>query len=101
MSRILVDIRNPWDRSVIALSQKFFTIKTIAKETGLTISQVNYRRRLANLRIQDRRNGLTPETALILENIRRQLKSIEKLKEAGYIGRANGHRVTLQPPKIR
>lgn len=47
----------PAGRDVARLAEKGFTAEFIAKQTGLTVSQVNYRAAQAGIRLRDYRQG--------------------------------------------
>lgn len=75
-----VDPKNPWDKAVKDLSKEF-NANVIAAHTGLTESQVTYRRRVLNCRVMDHRRGLSPESKAILARYDRAIGACRALRE--------------------
>lgn len=73
--------KNPWDQKVKILCQRGFYGETIARETGLTISQVRYRITKFNLRPSDFRRGYSRDAQDILNRINSALGTCRELKK--------------------
>lgn len=69
-----VDTSNPWDKAVAELVAKGFYIKTIARLTGLTESQVSYRTHSFGLSPIAYRRGEGTEAARALEPLQRLIR---------------------------
>lgn len=66
---------NGWDAMVVALGNRGMTAKAIARETGLSESQVRTRLSKQGLHLWDVRNGITPQARHQLAEVRRALKA--------------------------
>ncbi len=74
-----VDFTNHFaDAKVKKLKQKQFTHDTIARHTGLTVSQVNYRVKKGNLSIpMDYRRGTSPAARGLIKDLDEQLRAMK------------------------
>lgn len=72
---------NAWDQKVKILCHRGFYAGTIARQTGLTISQVRYRIDKFNLRPNDFRRGYSREAQDILNRINQALGTCRELKK--------------------
>jgi len=79
---IIVDPNtNPWDRALVRMSEHGFTADVIVRETGLSLSQVQYRRFKLNCGPMNYRRGKSTAAKILLASIRRDNRAIESLEK--------------------
>lgn len=60
---------NPWDKAVIRMSQHGFTANVVNEFTGLSLSQISYRRRQFACGPRTWARGISPEARALLARI--------------------------------